>query len=158
MVQSDYMLCLYAYKGFVMKKLAIASDHGGYDLKEAIKNRFSDDVKFLDLGTTSGESVDYPDFGEAAAQSVLKGDVSRAIIICGTGIGISIAANRHKGVRAALCTDVTMARLTREHNDANILALGARVTGEQVAMDIVDVFLKTEFEGGRHASRIKKLG
>lgn len=141
-----------------MQKIVIACDHGGYALKEAIKARFSDQVSFLDLGTTSGESVDYPEFGAAAADAVRNGDAESAIIICGTGIGISIAANRKAGIRAALCTDMTMARLTRQHNDANILALGARVTGEEVAMDIVDIFLNTEFEGGRHARRVEKLG
>ncbi|MBI1301587.1 MAG: ribose 5-phosphate isomerase B [Alphaproteobacteria bacterium] len=141
-----------------MEKIAIASDHGGYALKEAIKERFSDKIEFLDLGTTSGDSVDYPEFGAAAGNSVLNGDAVKAIVICGTGIGISIAANRKPGVRAALCTDVTMARLTRQHNDANILALGARITGEEVAMDIVETFLNTKFEGGRHARRVEKLG
>ncbi len=140
-----------------MLKIAIASDHGGFALKEAIKDRFADSFEFLDLGTDSLASVDYPDFGHAMGRAITNGDVSYGILICGTGIGISIAANRYDGVRAGLCTDVTMARLTRAHNDANVLALGARITGEQVAFDIVETFFNTEFEGGRHATRINKI-
>ncbi|MGH1377281.1 MAG: ribose 5-phosphate isomerase B [Alphaproteobacteria bacterium] len=140
-----------------MEKLAIACDHGGYALKEAVKERFSGKVEFIDLGTNSNDSVDYPEYGQALAKSIINGDVTRGILICGTGIGISIAANRFSEIRAALCTDVTMAKLTRAHNDANVLALGARIVGEEVAFDIVDAFLTTEFEGGRHLNRIKKL-
>ncbi len=140
-----------------MEKLAIACDHGGYALKEAVKERFSSKVEFIDLGTNSNDSVDYPEYGQALAKSIINGDVTRGILICGTGIGISIAANRFSEIRAALCTDVTMAKLTRAHNDANVLALGARIVGEEVAFDIVDAFLTTEFEGGRHLNRIKKL-
>jgi ribose 5-phosphate isomerase B len=139
------------------RKIAIASDHGGYSLKEAIKARF-DDIEWLDLGTDSEESVDYPDFGGKLAKAIENGEVEQGIIICGTGIGISIAANRNKAVRAGLCTDTTMARLTRQHNDANVLALGERVTGRETAFDIVEVFLNTKFEGGRHARRVEKLG
>ena len=139
------------------RKLAIACDHGGYTLKEAIKARFSD-IEWLDLGTDSGESVDYPDFGHKLAAAIENGDVEQGIVICGTGIGISIAANRNPAVRAGLCTDTTMARLTREHNDANVLALGARITDEATALDIVETFLNTEFEGGRHQRRVEKLG
>ncbi len=138
------------------RRLAIASDHGGYSLKEAIKARFSD-VEWLDLGTDSSESVDYPDFGHKLAASIEKDEVEQGILICGTGIGISIAANRNPAVRAALCTDSTMARLTRQHNDANVLALGERVIGAETAFDIVETFLNTEFEGGRHQRRIDKI-
>ena len=138
-------------------KVAIACDHGGYSLKEEIKSRFTD-VEWLDLGTDSSDSVDYPDFGHKMAEAIESGDVPRGVIICGTGIGISIAANRNSSVRCGLCTDTTMARLTRQHNDANVLALGARITGVESAMDIVDVFLNTKFEGGRHARRVEKLG
>ena len=138
------------------QKCAIACDHGGYELKESIKGRFSD-IEWVDLGTNSTESVDYPDFGHAMAEAIENEDAPAGILICGTGIGISIAANRNPSVRAALCTDATMARLTREHNDANVLALGARITGVESAMDIVDTFLNTEFEGGRHARRVEKL-
>ena len=140
-----------------MEKIAIACDHGGYDLKEAIKDRYKDRFEFIDLGTHSKDSVDYPDFAEALAQEIIKGKAARGILICGTGIGISIAANRHREIRCALCTDTTMARLTRQHNDANVLALGARITGVEAAFDIVETFLKTEFEGGRHARRVEKL-
>lgn len=140
-----------------MEKLAIACDHGGYALKEAVKSRFADEFDFIDLGAHSTDSVDYPEYGQAVAKAIIDGDVTRGILICGTGIGISIAANRFPEVRAALCTDVTMARLTRLHNDANVLALGARIIGEETAFDIIDTFLTTEFEGGRHLGRIKKL-
>ena len=138
------------------QSIVIACDHGGYDLKEAIKAKFSD-YQWLDLGTDSSESVDYPDYAQKLCDAIKDGQAERGILICGTGIGISIAANRHKHIRAALCTDVTTARLTRLHNDANVLALGARITGVECAFDIVDVFLSTEFEGGRHDRRVKKL-
>ena len=138
------------------RKVAIASDHGGYSLKEAIKERFSD-IEWLDLGTDSSESVDYPEFGIKLADAVSGGDAHTGVVICGTGIGISIAANRNPAIRAGLCTDTTMARLTRAHNDANVLALGERVIGPETAFDIVEVFLNTEFEGGRHARRVEKL-
>lgn len=140
-----------------MSTLAIACDHGGYELKEAIKERFADRCEFLDFGTNSTDSVDYPEFGQKLAESIINGDAQRGILICGTGIGISIAANRYKDIRAANCTDVTMARLTRLHNDANVLALGARLVGLEVAFDIVETFLNTEYEGGRHDRRVKKL-
>ncbi len=140
----------------MIEKIAIAADHGGYSLKEAIKERFSS-FEWVDLGTHSTESVDYPEFGKAMIEAIENGDVTRGILVCGTGIGISIAANRSPKVRAALCTDTTMARLTREHNDANVLALGERITGQESAFDIVQVFLNTEFEGGRHARRVEKL-
>lgn len=143
------------------RKLAIACDHGGYSLKQAIIERFGD-VDWLDLGTNSSESVDYPEYGQKLAEVIASGEAPQGIVICGTGIGISIAANRNKAVRAALCTDSTMARLTRAHNDANVLALGARITGVEVAFDIVEAFLNTEFadehnKGGRHARRVGKL-
>lgn len=140
----------------MIQKIAIASDHGGYSLKEAIKERFSS-FEWIDLGTDSTDSVDYPEFGKAVADAVANGDASLGVAVCGTGIGISIAANRNPAVRAALCTDTTMARLTRAHNDANVLALGERITGQETAFDIVEVFLNTEFEGGRHARRVEKL-
>ena len=138
------------------RPIAIACDHGGYDLKEEIKSRFSS-FEWLDLGTNSTDSVDYPDFGERMAGAIATGEADMGIVICGTGIGISIAANRNPAVRCGLCTDTTMARLTRQHNDANVLALGARITGVESAMDIVETFLNTEFEGGRHARRVEKL-
>lgn len=138
-------------------KIAIASDHAGYDVKEQIKKHYGDQYEWLDLGTDSEASVDYPDFGHKLAQAVEQNEVAKGIIICGTGIGISIAANRHKGVRAALCTNATMAKLTRLHNDANVLAIGARITGFEVILDCVDAFMGTEFEGGRHERRVNKL-
>ena len=138
------------------KKIAIACDHGGYALKEEIKARFSS-FEWLDLGTDGEDSVDYPDFGHAMGVAIEAGDAPFGIVICGTGIGISIAVNRNNAVRCGLCTDTTMARLTRQHNDANVLALGARITGVEAAMDIVETFLNTEFEGGRHQRRIDKI-
>ncbi len=137
--------------------IALACDHGGYQLKEAIKKALADRYEVLDLGTDSDASVDYPEFGYAVADAVASGRAQRGIAICGSGIGISIAANRNKAIRCALCTSPEMARLTREHNDANILALGARITDEATALECVDVFLNTEFEGGRHQARVNKL-
>lgn len=139
-------------------KIALGADHGGYELKEQVKKYLNDKgFEVLDLGAHSTESVDYPEFGKAVGNAVVEGKADRGIIICGTGIGISIAANRIPGVRAALCTNTTMAKLTREHNDANVLALGARMVGDVLALDMVDTFLTTEFEGGRHATRIAKI-
>ncbi|WP_319370763.1 ribose 5-phosphate isomerase B [uncultured Ilyobacter sp.] len=138
--------------------IALGADHGGFQLKEKIKEHLIEKgQEILDLGSYSEESVDYPEFGRAVGEAVLDNKANCGIIICGTGIGISISANRIKGVRAALCTDSTMARLTRQHNDANVLALGARITGDVLALDIVDTFLSTEFEGGRHSVRVGKI-
>ncbi|GAB4368409.1 MAG: ribose 5-phosphate isomerase B [Kiloniellaceae bacterium] len=142
------------------KSIAIGSDHAGFDLKaklvEALK---TSGYQVLDVGTNDAtNSVDYPDFGKAVAEAVTSGKVDGGVVVCGTGIGISIAANRHPGIRAALCHDVTMARLCREHNDANVLALGARLIGETVAKDCLDTFLTTDFAGERHVRRVEKLG
>ena len=137
-------------------KIAIAADHGGYRYKKAIIEKFSD-IEWLDLGTDSAESVDYPDYAHEMAERMRGGEVETGILVCGTGIGISIAANRHPEIRAALCTNATMARLTRAHNNANILALGERIIGIETAFDIVEAFLNTEFEGGRHERRINKI-
>lgn len=138
--------------------IALACDHAGYALKEAIKAHLQKaGVAVQDLGAHSEERVDYPDFGAALARAITGGDAARGIAICGTGIGISIALNRFKGIRAALCGSVTEARLARGHNDANVLCLGARVVGAGVAIDCVDAFLATEFEKGRHAGRVQKL-
>lgn len=137
------------------KKIFIASDHAGYELKEFLKSSLSSH-EIIDLGTNSTDSVDYPDFGKKAADEVAKGG-SIGIIICGSGIGISIAANRNPKIRAALCLNTSMAQLARQHNDANILALGARLVTEIEALNIVAEFLNTEFEGGRHTKRIEKL-
>ncbi|HZH27217.1 MAG TPA: ribose 5-phosphate isomerase B [Azospirillaceae bacterium] len=139
--------------------IALASDHAGYALKQEIKSFLeSAGYPVLDLGAHSTESVDYPDFASAMADAVRTGGASCGVLICGTGIGISIAANRHPGIRAALCHDVTSARLSRQHNDANVLALGARMVGAEVAKDCVVTFLATPFEGGRHQRRVEKLG
>jgi ribose 5-phosphate isomerase B len=139
-------------------KISIGSDHAGYELKELIKNHLEEKgFEVIDKGTFSKERVDYPLFGEAVAKSVSEGESTRGIVICGTGIGISISANKVKGVRAALCTNEYMARMSRKHNDANILALGSRVLGTDLAISIVDVFLSTEFEGGRHEKRVQLI-
>lgn len=136
-------------------KIAIASDHGGYDYKqELIPYIESLGHQVLDLGCHGPASVDYPDYGIPCAQAVARGEADRGVVICGTGIGISISANKVPGIRCALCTDPVMARLTREHNDANMLAMGAGIVGPNLAERIVDTFLETGFEGGRHARRV----
>jgi len=142
------------------KSIAIGSDHAGFDLKAKLADELrSSGYEVLDLGTKDATtSVDYPDFGKAVAEAVASGKADGGVVVCGTGIGISIAANRTPGVRAALCHDETTARLCREHNDANVLALGARIIGEVVAKDCLTAFLNTEFGGDRHARRVKKLG
>lgn len=140
--------------------IAIASDHAGFELKTQIGSWLREaGYEVLDLGCNGPQSVDYPDFAAALAEAVTGGRAERGVLICGSGIGISIAANRHPGIRAALVHDVTTARLSREHNDANVVALGARIIGPEIAKDCVDVFLKTAFEGGeRHSRRIAKMG
>lgn len=139
-------------------KLAIASDHAGFALKEYLKKNFSAvPVEWLDLGADGTASVDYPDFGKKLADAVANGDAPLGVAICGSGIGISIACNRNPKIRAALCTDSTMARLTRLHNDANVVCMGERLTGTEVALDILKTFLETKFEGGRHQGRVDKL-
>lgn len=140
--------------------VALAADHAGFALKEDLKAQLDQrGITVLDLGTDSDASVDYPDFGRAVGEAVATGKAGRGIVVCGTGIGISIAANRVAGVRAALCHDATSARLAREHNDANVLALGARLLGAEVVHDCVSAFLDTPFPGGeRHERRIEKLG
>lgn len=136
-------------------KISLGCDHGGYALKEHIKAYLeSKGHEVVDCGTYSTDSCDYPIFGEAAARKVQSGECERGIVICTTGIGISIAANKVAGIRCAHCTDPLSAEMTRRHNDANILAMGARVLGPGLALKIVDTFLNTEFEGGRHARRI----
>lgn len=139
--------------------IAVASDHGGVELKDIlVADLKAAGVPVLDLGTTTTESVDYPDYANALAKTIVEGKAHRGLLLCGTGIGMSMAANRHKGIRAALCRDVTDARLARQHNDANVLCLGGRTTGPEVARDCLRTFLSTEFEGGgRHARRIAKF-
>lgn len=142
------------------KSIAIAADHAGYDLKSKLAEELrASGYEVLDLGTADGtSSVDYPDFGKAVAEAVTGGKAEAGVVVCGTGIGISIAVNRHPGARAALCHDETSARLSREHNNANVLALGARMIGEAVAKDCLRTFLNTEFAGDRHTRRVEKLG
>lgn len=142
-----------------IRMIALGCDHGGYELKQEIK-QYLDEKKlaYIDLGTDSTESVDYPVYARKVVHAVLSGECEKGILICGTGIGISIAANRYKGIRAALCTDCFMAEATRQHNDANILALGGRVVGPGLAVKIVDTFLNTPFsEGERHKNRIRLI-
>lgn len=139
-------------------KIVLGSDHGGYELKEAVKEHLahgSHDV--TDVGCFSTESVDYPDFAEQAVKSILSGNSDLGILICGTGIGMSIAANRHRRIRAANCCDEYTVKMSREHNNANILCLGARVLEREDALRLVNVWLDTEFTGGRHQKRIAKF-
>ena len=139
-------------------RIALGADHGGYQLKETIKAWLEEKgYETADKGTFDEESCDYPDFGKAVAYAVAGGKADKGILVCGTGIGISISANKVKGVRAALCGDTFSARMSRLHNDANILALGQRVTGQGLALDIVEVWLSTAFEGGRHQRRVDKI-
>jgi ribose 5-phosphate isomerase B len=139
-------------------RVAISCDHGGYDLKCMVVDLVrSNGLEVVDMGVFSKESVDYPEKAHALADAIVSGKVDRGILVCGTGIGMSIAANKHPGIRAALCTDPFMAQMSREHNDANVLCLGGRVVGEGLAEEIVLAFLKCEFQGGRHARRTDKL-
>jgi len=138
--------------------IAIASDHGGYDLKQLlIEDLKAKGHEVLDLGTNGPDSVDYPDYADLMAAAIKGGKAGRGILLCGTGIGISIAANRHPELRAALVHDALTARLSRLHNDANVIVMGGRILGIELAKDCLDVFLKTEFEGGRHARRVAKM-
>ncbi len=138
--------------------LAIGCDHGGYQLKQYIMKCLGEKgVEYKDFGTYNEDSCDYPAYAEAVSRSVVSGECEKGILICGTGIGISIAANKIHGIRAALCSDCYSAEYTRRHNDANILALGARTVGSGLAMKIVDTFLSASFEGGRHAQRVDMI-
>lgn len=139
-------------------KIALGCDHGGFLLKEEVKKHLSDrGLEFEDFGCYSTESCDYPDMAERPCAAVLDGSCDFALLFCGTGIGISIAANKVAGIRCAHCTDPLSAEMTRRHNDANVLALGAGITGPNLAKRMVEVFLNTEFEGGRHARRVAQL-
>ncbi len=139
-------------------KIGIGSDHGGFELKEYIKEFLDrEGISYIDYGTNSLESVDYPDYGRKVAEAVVAKEVDRAIVICGRGIGISISCNKVKGIRCALCGDTYSARMSREHNNANILALGGRVIGRDLAIEIVSAWLESEFAGGRHEKRIEKI-
>ncbi len=140
------------------KPIAIASDHAGYDLKTILAEDLGTmGYEVVDLGTDGRDSVDYPDFAKALIKAVIEGRADCGVLVCGTGIGISIAANRHPGIRAAVCHNETTARLARAHNDANVLALGARIVGIEVAKDCLKAFLTTDFAGGRHEGRVAKL-
>lgn len=141
-------------------KLVIGSDHGAVELKEEIKDLLKaefPDVEVEDMGTFGKESVDYPDIAEKVCTPVAKGEADRGIVLCGTGIGISIAANKVKGIRAALCHETYTAKMSRQHNNANILAMGGRTTGPEIAKEIVRTWMITEFEGGRHERRVNKI-
>ncbi|QIB27678.1 ribose 5-phosphate isomerase B [Caloranaerobacter azorensis] len=139
-------------------KIALGSDHGGYELKEHIKKFLEEkNIEYVDYGTYTTESVDYPDFGHKVAKAIKQGECDRGIVCCGTGIGISISVNKVPGIRCALVSDCYSAKMSREHNDANVLALGGRVVGVNLALEIVDVWLKTEFQGGRHQRRVDKI-
>ena len=141
-----------------MTMIYLASDHAGATLKNQIRDHLmNNNADITDLGTNGPDSVDYPDFAARLAEAMVADTDARGILVCGSGIGISIAANRFSHIRAALVTDVTAARLSRQHNDANVLALGERLTGIATALDCVDAFLATDFEGGRHQRRIDKL-
>lgn len=138
--------------------IVVVSDHAGFTLKEDIKSFLrSEGYNVIDCGTHSKESCDYPDYAHDAALTIIDGKAERGIFICGTGIGISIAANRHKGIRAALCSDIYSARLSRQHNNANVLAMGANIVALPLAKEMIKEWLKEEFEGGRHERRICKL-
>lgn len=139
-------------------RIAIGSDHGGYRLKQKVIEFLKETgIEYKDFGCYSSESVDYPDFALPVAKAVASGEYDRGILICGTGIGISIAANKVKGIRAALCHDCFSAKASRQHNDANILAMGERVIGQGLAVEIVKTWLASKFEGGRHERRVRKI-
>jgi len=140
------------------RTILLASDHAGYSLKEAIKEHLRQQgIVVKDLGPEQPERCDYPDFAHALCLSVQSGLYERGILVCGTGIGMSMTANKHRGIRAAVVSDVFSARATKQHNDANVLCLGERVVGVGLAQEIVDAWLKAEFEGGRHQMRIEKM-
>ncbi len=140
------------------KRIVLSSDHAAIDLRQAVARHIADKGwEVVDIGPTTPESTHYPKHGQAAAQRVASGDCALGIIFCGTGQGIMMAANKVKGIRCGVCSDTFSARMIRQHNDANILSIGARVVGEGLALDIVDAFLDAEFEGGRHALRVDMI-
>ena len=141
-----------------VKSVAIAADHAGFELKSALKEDLAAmGYSILDLGTGGPESVDYPDFAQVLVEALRQGHATRGVLVCGSGIGMSIAANRHPGIRAALCHNADAARLARQHNDANVLVLGARMIDVEAARECVQVFFDTPFEAGRHTRRVEKL-
>jgi ribose 5-phosphate isomerase B len=142
-----------------MHSVALGADHAGWELKEALKAWLMDaGCQVLDFGTHGPDSVDYPDYALQVAEAVTVGKVERGVLVCGTGIGMTIAANKVPGIRAALCGDVFTARMSREHNDANVLALAGRLTGRETGLEILRAWLDTPFAGGRHARRLDKIG
>ena len=139
-------------------KLMIGSDHGGFELKEEVKKYLESlGHEVVDVGTYTPDSCDYPDIAKAGCEKITRGDCERGLLICGTGIGISMAANKIRGIRAACCSDTYSARYTRLHNDANVLCFGGRVVGGGLACELVDAYLSVEFEGGRHQRRVDKI-
>ena len=141
-----------------MKKIFISSDHAGFTLKEQIKKKFSKKYMFLDLGTNNAStSVNYPDFAHKLCKKVVNSNKNMGILVCGSGMGMSIAANRHKKIRAAVCYSVKNTKLSRLHNNANIITLGSRLTKKNIAFKCIDIFVNTKFEGGRHNKRVKKI-
>lgn len=139
-------------------KVSLGCDHGGYELKEAVKKHLDETgVEYVDCGTYSLDSVDYPDYAKAACEKIQSGECELGLIFCSTGIGISIAANKMKGIRCCVCSDTYSAKYTRMHNDANVLSMGGKVVGPGLACEMVDLFLGTEFEGGRHQRRVDKI-
>lgn len=140
-------------------RIIIGCDHGGFELKESIKQFLSADMKIdlYDAGIYSCESVDYPDYGSVVAEKVQRGEFERGILFCGTGIGMSIVANKYPKIRAALCHDIFTARMSREHNDSNILVIGGRVTGKDLAEEVVRTWVTSKFQGGRHRRRLEKI-
>ena len=154
------ILALPASGLYIMKinRVIIASDHAGFKLKESVKKfLFKKRKKILDLGTKNSKSVDYPDYAHLLSRKMKNNKDAFGILICGSGIGMNITANKHKNVRAALCYNVKSAKLSRQHNNANVMAVGARLTKKNVALKCVETFIKTNFEGGRHNRRVKKI-
>ena len=138
--------------------IAIGSDHGGFELKKVLLDYLSElEYEYTDFGTFDGTSVDYPDIADKVCNAVSGGDCALGILVCGTGIGMNMCANKHKGIRAAQCSDTFSAKMTRQHNNANVLTLGGRVVGSELAKEIVREFLTNEFAGGRHAVRVEKM-
>ncbi len=141
-----------------MEKIIIGCDHGGLELKnEIISHLNKRGIEVTDVGTYTADSCNYPDYARALCTRIMSGEFERGVLVCGTGIGMSMAANKHNGIRAACCSDTFSARMTRMHNDANVLCLGGRVVGAGLACDMVDLFVDTEFEGGRHTARVQMI-
>ena len=143
---------------YIFKRICIASDHAGFQLKESIKNSLINrNISIIDLGPINKNSVDYPDYAKRVSNRVKSKKSDVGILVCGSGIGMSISANKTKGIRAAVCYNSKSTRLSRQHNDANIIAIGSRLTKKKTALQLVAIFLKTKFEGGRHLMRVKKI-